>query len=193
MRHSFIAAFAILLFLTFGLRAQAPPLVDGSCSEYASLKATRHAVSKDVDLHIYQDRHFVWLCYTYPEGSFATADLKLTSPALTFPINLHVSAQLGEWPVGRTEFEPKSAESDLWWNATGWTANPVWVNGMDRSGATPRYRFKNAKAREFQLSKQRFGRGTWSFSIEIRRINGPDGKPYDVTFPTTGTHTLKVS
>ena len=64
---------------------------------------------------------------------------------------------------------------------------------MDRSGATPRYKFKNAKAREFQLSKQRFGRGTWSFSLAIRSINGADGKPYNVTFPTTGTHSLRVS
>jgi hypothetical protein len=193
MRTSLIVVFVILLFSALSAPSQSPPLVDGNCSEYSALKATRLVVSKDVDLHIYQDQHFVWLCYTYPDGSFATADLKLTAPALTYAINLHVSAQLGEWPAGRSEFEPSSPESDLWWNQVGWTANTVWINGMDRSGATPKYRFKNAKAREFQLSKQRFGRGTWNFSIAIRSIKGADGNNYNVTFPTTGTHTLKVT
>ena len=149
MRIHSIAAFAVLLLSILNASAQAPPLVDGNCSEYARLKATRLVVSKDVDLHIFQDRHFVWLCYTYPDGSFATADLKLTAPALTYAINLHVSAQLAEWPVDKPDLAPKNPESDSWWNATGWTANPVWINGMDRSGASPRYKFKNAKAREF--------------------------------------------
>jgi hypothetical protein len=192
MRAYFVTAFALLLFSDIS-SAQAPPLVDGNCSEYPQLKATRLIVSKDVDLHIYQDRHFVWLCYTYPEGSFATADLKLTSRSFPSGINLHASAQLGEWPVDKPELAPKDAQSDMWWNHVGWTANPVWINGMDRSGTAPRYRFKNAKAREFQLSKQRFGRGAWTFSIEIRSVKGADGNNYNVTFPTTGSYALKVS
>ena len=92
MRIPLLSAIALLLISAMNSVGQAPPLVDGNCSEYPPLKAERISVSKDVDLHIYQDRHFVWLCYTYPDGSFATADLKLTAPALTFQINLHVSA-----------------------------------------------------------------------------------------------------
>jgi hypothetical protein len=173
--------------------AQEPPLVDGDCDEYSRLKAKQIAISNDITLSIFQDKHFVWLCYGYPEGSFATVDLKLKTPALSETLNLHVSAQLGEWPVTKPELIPPNPESDLWWNAKGWTANPVWINGMDRTGAQARYRFKNAKAREFQLSKRRFGRGEWQFSMEIRRIKGSDGNFYDVVFPRGGElYTLKT-
>lgn len=173
--------------------AQEPPLVDGDCNEYSGLKAKRIAISNDITLNIFQDKHFVWLCYGYPEGSFASVDLKLKTPALSETLNLHVSAQLGEWLAGKPELIPPNAESDLWWNAKGWTANPVWINGMDRTGEQPRYRFKNAKARELQLSKRRFGRGEWRFSMEIRRIKGGDGNFYDVLFPRGGGfYTLKT-
>jgi len=173
--------------------AQEPPLVDGSCEEYPRLGAKRLTVSGDVELYVYQDKHYVWLCYGYPEGSFGTLDVKLKTAALPAPLNLHVSAQLGEWPADKPDLAPQNAESELWWNAVGWTANPVWVNGMDKSGDKPRYRFKNAKARELQLSKRRFGRGDWSFSMEIRSVKGGDGKFYDVVFPKAGEfYTLKT-
>ena len=55
-------------------------------------------------------------------------------------------------------------ESDLWWNVKGWTANPVWINGSDRSSDQPRCRCK----------------------MEIRSVKGADGKFYDVVFPKAG-------
>lgn len=173
--------------------AQTPPLVDGSCDEYAGLKAQKLSVSPDVELHIYQDKYFVWMCYSYPEGSFGTADIRLKTPAFPDPLNLHVSAQLGEWPANKPDMAPKTGESDLWWNAKGWTANTVWMNGMDRTGDTPRIKFKNAKAREIQIGKERFGRGTWSISMEIRAIKGADGKMYNTNFPKPNeVYDLKV-
>ena len=57
------------------------------------------------------------------------------------------------------------------------------MNGLDRSSTEPRIKFKNAKARELQLSKERFGKGDWKFSIEIRAIKGRDGKLYKANFP----------
>jgi hypothetical protein len=175
------------------LLAQEPPLVDGNCEEYSRLRAKKVAISNEIDLYLYQDKYYVWLCYTYPDGSFATADLTLKTHALPSRLNLHVSAQLGEWPADKPELAPKDAESDQWWNARGWTANTVWINGMDRSGDTPRYRFKNAKAREMQLSKRRFGKGNWLLKLEVRRVKGPDGKFYDAVFPKTAeSYVLKV-
>ena len=173
--------------------AQEPPLVDGDCEEYARLEAKRITVSKEIELHLYQDKHYVWMCYSYPSGSFGTVDIKLKTAALPKPLNLHVSAQLGEWPADKPELAPQNPESELWWNAKGWTANPVWINGMDKTTDKPRYRFKNAKARELQLSKRRFGRGDWLFSMEIRSIKGVDGKFYDLTFPKAGEfYSLKI-
>jgi hypothetical protein len=177
-----------------GGKPKAPPLVDGSCDEYTSLGAESVPLSSDVVLRIYQDKFFVWMCYGYPEGSFGTLDLTLTTSTLKEGLNLHASAQLGEWPADKPDLAPTSPESELWWNIHGWTANPVWINGMDNTSDKPRYRFKNAKARELQPNKQRFGSGVWRFKLEIRNIKGTDGRQYDIAFPKDGTqYLLKVS
>lgn len=166
----------------------APPLVDGRCSEYAALGAEPLALSPDVSLRVHQDRHFVWLCFEYPQGSFATLDMALATPSLVEPLNLHVSAQLGEWPIDNPELAPKNAESALWWNVDGWTANTLRVNGMDRSGDTPTLRFKHTPARELQLAKARFGRGTWALRMTLASVKMPDGRFVDVTFPHGDAH-----
>ena len=105
IRILFIAATLMLLLVSYS-SAQQPPLVDGDCSEYEKLKSRKLEISKDVPLRIYQDKHFVWLCYEYPDGSFATADLKLFTRDFPSGINLHVSAQLGEC---QPEMEPQPA------------------------------------------------------------------------------------
>src|SRR5688572_31848709 len=88
---------AVVLFLLLAAcmtaKAQAPPLVDGDCGEYRALKARSFSVSDEVELLIYQDKHFVWFCYGYPNGGFAMADLKLKTKTFPAGINLHVSAQ----------------------------------------------------------------------------------------------------
>jgi hypothetical protein len=165
----------------------APPLVDGDCGGYAGLGAQSFVVAPQVRLYVWQDAHYVWLCHDVPAGSFGAVDLRLAAPALAAPLVLHVSAQLGEWPADKPDHAPATPESPLWWNTRGWTANPVWINGMDRSGPTPRPRFRNAPAREIQLAKQRFGRGVWAFSLEIHGIAGHDAA---LRFPARGEHRL---
>jgi hypothetical protein len=169
------------------------PMVDGDCGEYTNLGAESVSLSKDVTLKIFQNEDYVWMCYGYPEGSFGTLDLVVKTDSLKDAVNLHASAQLGEWPADNPELVPKSAESDLWWNVKGWTANPVWINGMDTTSPKPQYRFRNAKARELQLSKDRFGSGEWRLTLNIRRVKGNDGEFYDITFPKDGSqYILKV-
>ena len=108
-------------------------------------------------------------------------------------MNPHISAQLGEWPLGDTTLQPKILESDLWWNTNGWTANPIWMNGMDKSVDPYNYRFKNGTAREMQLSKERFGRGKWKFNLNISSIKGKDGEYYNIEFPEKNDfYTLEV-
>ena len=171
----------------------APPLVDGDCGEYKELKAKILKLSEDVDLNIYQDEHYVWACYTYPEGSFGTLDLTLKTKVLEKALNLHVSAQLGQWPADQPELAPQEANSDLWWITEGWTANTVWFNGMDKSTETPRFNFKNAKARELQFSKEQFGRGSWQMKFNIRSIKNAKGESYSITYPEGDENlTLKV-
>lgn len=177
--------------------SEAPPLVDGRCSEYAGLNAEVIQIDEAVMLRIYQDRHFVWLCYTYPEGSFGTLDLTVDSPALEAALNLHVSAQLGDWPAAKPELAPKEGNSEEWWNHTGWTANEVWFNGYrmreSENGEEQVANWRNAPARELQLSKAHFGRGDWKLRFDISAIQGQDGSRYSITYPGEDTfYTLKV-
>lgn len=172
---------------------EAPPLVDGSIEDFKALGVIPTNLGPGVDLYFYQDKHYVWIAYDYPDGSWGTLDLKLKTEELDGPLNLHVSAQVGEWPLDNPELAPKNPESNYWWNTNGWTANAVWTNGMDRSGDVPRYRFKNAKARELQLSKKRFGRGEWKLTMEIRAIAQANGERSTITFPQDGSeHILEV-
>ncbi len=68
MKIAMIAA--VILFTLSSVSGQEPPLVDGDCSDYVRLNIKPISVSNEVSLYIYQDKHFVWMCYTYPEGSF---------------------------------------------------------------------------------------------------------------------------
>ncbi len=106
----------------------------------------------------------------------------LEAPELDSPLNLHVSAQLGEWPANQPEAAPKNPQSDQWWNHEGWTANEVRPNDTDRSGDAPRPKFKNADARELQLSKAHFGKGDWKMKFNIRALRTASGMA-GLTFP----------
>jgi hypothetical protein len=170
-----------------------PPLVDGKYDDYVRLGVKPIELSEDVNLYIYQNAHYVWLAYNYTEGSFGTLDLEIDTETLEKPLNLHVSAQLGEWEVGNEAQQPKEGTSDLWWETVGWTANVVWLNGMDRSGDEPRINFKNAESRELQISKARFGKGLWKLKFNIRAIVGADGERYEINYPENEYFNLEVN
>jgi len=162
---------------------KAPPLVDGDINEYAALGVTPIQLADSVDLYLYQDDYYVWIGFDYPTGSYGTMDMKLKTEATPEMLNLHVSGQIGEWVASQPETAPANPESEMWWNNRGWIANPVWINGMDTTGPNPRYRFKNASARELQLSKDRFGRGKWELLLDIRAIRQKDGSFGSLRFP----------
>ena len=171
-----------------------PPLVDGNISDFIDLGIDPINLGDSVDLYIYQNQHYVWLGYTYPEGSYGLLDLEIISPKIEDTLRIHVSAQLGEWPSNNPDLVPQSPESELWWNMNGWIANEVWLNGTDRSGETPRYKFRNASAREMQMSKGRFGRGEWKMQLNITNIKGKNGEDYNILFPEDRSfYTLNVN
>jgi hypothetical protein len=166
--------------------------VDGDCGEYAALGAHRETVDQHVTLTVHQDSHFVWLCYTLPPNSFGFLDLRIASAVLAKPLNLHVSAQLGEWPADEPDLAPRGEDSELWWTIDGWTANWQWYHGVDASGSSPKPIFKFAPGREVQLSKQRFGDGVIELVLNIGRIRRADGREYSLRFPQSGVYTLSV-
>jgi hypothetical protein len=167
-------------------KSAAYPLLDGHCDEYRELAQDRHTVAPGVELFVFQDHDYVWLCYTLPSGSLGTMDMILTAPALTEPQNLHVSAQLGEWPAAKPELAPDGPASDRWWNQHGWTALPVPFNGMTEDGK-PKWR--PTPGRELQLGKARFGRGAWKLRLQIHGL-GEGGQP--LNFPASGDLALRV-
>lgn len=165
------------------------PMVDGKNTEYAALEVAPIAIGEGVNLYIFQNQSYVWISYDYPAGSYGTLDMQITTEQLAHPINIHVSAQLGEWPVGEEAQKPQSANSDLWWNMDGWIANSLWANGIDTAGFRgPQMRLKNGEMRELQLDKNRFGKGEWNFRLTINAIRNEAGQFVTVNFPTDKTY-----
>jgi hypothetical protein len=174
-------------------RALAPPMVDGDCSEYAALGALRQVVDANVTLSVYQDRHYVWICYTLPPDTFGLLDMRVESGALAKPMNLHVSAQLGEWPADEPDAVPQMPDSDTWWRTRGWVANWQWFHGVDASGPTPKARFVYAHGRELQLSRARFGSDPIYVVLNIARIRRADGSEYSLRIPKSGRMTIPAA
>ena len=159
------------------------PLLDGDCGEYAGLGADELDLGDGITLHVTQDEEAVYVCLPLPEDSFGMMDIEIDTPELAAPLNLHISAQLGEWPLG--ESGPDSPNSDAWWATEGWFANTAYFNGMTDYDGQPGPRFKSAKGREVVLSKARFGRGLWELRFRISGIMVGD-ESRSVTYPDTG-------
>jgi hypothetical protein len=139
-----------------------------------------------VTLYAYQDKDYVWLCYSVPDGSFGSLDLKIETAALAKPLNLHVSAQLGEWFAD--EAPPADAESPRWWNHHGWTAYWVRFNGLDANEKPARARFRLGGARELQLSRNRFGAGEWWLVFDLNGVRSPHATQGHLRYPVDGTY-----
>lgn len=176
-------------------RVPAYPLLDGSCGEYPVLAQAEYRIADEVVLYLFQDRDYVWFCYTLPADSFGMADLTIDAPGLTKTLNLHVSAQLGEWSAD--ESAPANADSPQWWNHRGWSGTTVPFNGanaaLDEAGK-PKvdYNFRHTRGRELQLSKRRFGRGEWRWHIDIRNVADGKGGQRSFRFPENGDQILKA-
>ena len=159
------------------------PQFDGDCSEYEALESENYEMPHGVDLWVHRDNGYVWMCYTTPNDSFGTADIKLDAPSLDAPLNIHVSAQIGEWPHGDEEAAPKVANSDKWWNHQGWFSNAVYFNGEKEVDGEKQWNFKKSPGREFQFSKARFGAGTWRLIFDIRGIVDDEGESHSFIYP----------
>lgn len=170
------------------------PMVDGRNSEYDQLGIEPIVLLDSVNLYFFQNDAYVWISYDYPAGSYGGADVIIKTETVTNPLNLHISAQLGEWPVDDESKKPQYSESPLWWEIEGWTANPLWANGIDTvSYDEPTFNIKNGEMREIQLAKARFGTGEWKIKLNIYAIKNQDGVFTSIEFPKNDAyHTLLV-
>ena len=164
--------------------APAYPLLDGRCDEYQRVGAEVLAEDDTISVLLFQDADYVWLCYALPEDSYGTLDLLVDSPGLAEPINLHVSAQLGEWRAGHPDEGPQKSNSDDWWKVHGWWSNAASWNGMRETDEGPRSKFQTSEGSELQLSKARFGRGTWRLNFSIGAVRDADGEMKQIVLPS---------
>jgi hypothetical protein len=160
------------------------PLLDGRCDEYQRVGAEVVAKDDTISVLLFQDADYVWLCYALPKESYGTLDLLVDSPGLAEPINLHVSAQLGEWRADYPDEAPEVSNSDSWWKVHGWWSNAASWNGMRETDDGPRSKFQSSEGRELQLSKARFGRGTWRLNFSIGAVRDADGEMHQIVLPS---------
>jgi hypothetical protein len=165
------------------IAASAYPLMDGRCGEYGGLRSEKVALSENADLHIFQDDSYVWICHTMPAAvSVSWDDLEFVTPVFSDGLNLHASAQLGEWPLNVPDAQPTTSSSDKWWNVEGWWANTPGPNGMVEVNGKNQTKWMNIAAREYQISKDRFGRGVWKIRFNLHTAEADGG----LTYPPAG-------
>jgi hypothetical protein len=155
---------ALILLFSHVVYAQMTPMVDGDCSEYSETNSNLIELSKDVNWYIYQGIDYVWFCFTFPKGGVGMIDLQIETDKTGGVINLHSSAQLGEWKLNGEGSMPKTQVSSKWWNNNGWVASFSKFNGVlePNEYSKTHANFKRPKAIEMQLSKKRFGRRVWN-------------------------------
>ena len=160
------------------------PMVDGKCIEYSQMKtATTTDLGSNVTLFSFQNDDYVWFCYSKNKQSYGTMDLYIDAPNLPEPLNLHISAQLGEWPANTPDAAPSEGNSDQWWEVDGWWANVVSFNGNKTTDdGEERLNFKAGIGREMVLSKDRFGSGEWRLYFNIHAIVN-NGKSETIHYP----------
>lgn len=99
-------------------------------------------------------------------------DARHADDTLAEPVNLHVSAQLGEWPASQES--PEGPSSTDWWQIDGWYGVPARFNGYQEGNNGRRARFLAMQGLELVIGKERFGIGDWSLRFNLGGL-GDDG------------------
>jgi hypothetical protein len=168
------------------------PMLDGKCGDHVEIAQTM-AADGGTTVYVRQTKDHVWLCFAVPEGSYGTLDLRIEAPQLPNALNLHASAQLGEWLADDPAAAPKDGSSAIWWrNIDGWWASVTPFNGMATTPEGRRVNFRTVRGREMQLSKRRFGMGEWKLVATISDVAGPTDERISVRWPAAGQFGLKV-
>ena len=167
------------------------PMLDGRCGDHVEIAQTM-AVDGGVTAYVRQTKDHVWLCFALPPDSHGTTDLRIEAPSLVAALNIHASAQLGEWAADDPDSAPKDGASPIWGNADGWWANVVPFGGLITTPEGRRANYRTIPGREIQLSKRRFGSGEWKLAATVSDVAAPGGGQISVRWPASGQFTLKV-
>ena len=167
-------------------------MLDGRCDDHAQAVRAQ-PIGDGAAAYARQTADHVWLCFAVPDGSYASLDLRIETPALARPLNLHASAQLGEWAADEPGAAPANGSSESWWKGVdGWWASTTPFNGSIATPEGRRTNFRTVRGREVQLSKRRFGLGLWKVSAVISDVAVPGGGRVSVKWPASGQAVLTV-
>ncbi len=156
----------------------APILMDGKCDDSEWRDAMEAAVAPGHVLRVKRTERYVFMCITYPDDSFGTLEGYVTTARQTTPLNIHVSAKVGDrlWTEeGWPRFE--------WWAAEGWWSNAVRYNSFEDG----EQRFLGAPAREIQFDLDHFGREDWRIMFDMYYGRRDDGTYDTVPLPVGST------
>lgn len=146
--------------------AAARPMLDGRCDDPAYQDATAHALGDGVGLFAVSDALSFTLCIALPQPGFAALDLVL-EPEVGGPVELHVSARLGERPWTPTVARPWTFEP-----VSGWFSPVTPYVAME--GAAPR--FRDVSAREIQFDRTQFDASSYGSRVSISALSPSAGE-----------------
>ncbi|MCB1552824.1 MAG: hypothetical protein KDJ14_03365 [Xanthomonadales bacterium] len=164
------------------------PLLDGDCGDHRDAGVVPRILAQSVELYVHEYAGQLWLCATLAPGDLGTVDVQLVTPRYPRGINLHVSAQLGEWPLDRPDDAPTGANDARWWNHRGWSGSTLRFHGMEDVDGQRRPRLLPGRARELQIDVARFGAGTWNLLLRFQQLGGRE----ELIYPDAGDEPLMI-
>lgn len=153
-----------------------PVLLDGRLGTDEWKDAAQLPLGDVARVYVKESDGFIWLAVEFLAAPTGTLDLYLTAADGKL-YDLHASAKLGERVLTSAEW----GNEWTWWNNEGWTATFARIDTFE-----PR-RFKDDKAREFQIARSRFPGKEWRVMFDV--MTRVDQNWSTTRFPTTAKNT----
>ncbi len=169
-----IAILALALFHSTAAQAQGsitPPrgsdiLLDGKCVDDEWSDAKTVASNQGHSIRIKRSDRYLFMCIIYPENASGTFEGYLVSEKQPIPLNIHVSAKIGD-----REWQGDKWPKWDWWAAEGWWSTPSRYNSAQEGER----RFLRNPAREIQFDLDHFGRSGWKIMFDLYYGQNVDG------------------
>jgi hypothetical protein len=177
-----IAILASIPFIFAAGQAQAeitPPigseiLLDGTCADDEWNDAKSIASNQGHTIRVKRSDRYLFMCITYPENSHGVFEGYLVSENQPKPLNIHVSAKVGD-----REWQDDKWPEWEWWAAQGWWSNAARYNSTEEGER----RFLRTPAREIQFDLDHFGRAGWRIMFDLYYGQNDDGSNRTVPLP----------
>ena len=149
-------------------------LLDGKCADDEWDDAKTIASNQGHSIRIKRSDRYLFMCIDYPEDARGSFEGYLVTEKQTTPLNIHVSAKIGD-----REWQGSEWPKWNWWAAKGWWSTPARYNSF-REGER---RFLKPSAREIQFDLNHFGRTGWKIMFDVYYGRNDDGTYGTVPLP----------